>query len=211
MFQTSCHITVRWLRGVHAAGVLTGGTKTRDGGEKNAGGNTTAILNTPGSAGGGGRRGEAAAAAVLVGLPVITSPKGLRFWLELCGVSNNRGIFDRAFEAFGTNPPTPRKPNSQQDEEEESAKTAAHTSLGASGRKMFSPGLSDEEAATAAPLPYGQAWLETTVVRLRSLHESGLGVSGMHVMAPGPGPRRRAAELARAGVFGAPRPREERE
>ncbi len=202
------HLPVSWLRGVHAAGALTGGAAARDNeGDERAKGRTTAMLNTPRSAGEGRRRREA---AVLVGLPVITSAKGLRFWLDLCGVSsNNRGIFDAAFEAFGTSPPTARQPETREREEGQPATRMADDASSSGGKqsegKRPSTGLGDEEAATVAPLPYGQAWLETTVSKLRSLHESGLGVAGMHVMAPGPGPRRRAVDLARAGVFGAPR------
>lgn len=156
---------------------------------------------------GGGRR----RAALLVGLPVITSPKGLRFWLDLCGVGNNPGLCKRAFEAFGNNPPIPTTKQPQQPlvEEREKADAAipADTRLGNTGSGKLSPsGFAGENAFASSP-PYGQAWLETTFSRLIGLHE--MGVAGVHVMAPGRGPRRRAIELASRGVFGPPRRRQQ--
>lgn len=113
---------------------------------------------------------------MLVGLPVVTSPRGLRFWLHLCGVGNNPGICDKACEAFRNSPPD----------------------------ATTDPSPGSEQAKTSA---YGEAWFEATMSKLKSLDDSGLRVAGVHVMAPGPGPRRRAGELASRGVFGSSRRR----
>ena len=121
---------------------------------------------------------------MLVGLPVITSPQGLRFWLHLCGVGNNPAICEQSSEAVGNSRPTAQHP-----EREESGATA-------------DPSL---ESETTTASPYGEAWLEDTVSKLKGLDDDcGLSVAGVHVMAPGPGPRRRASELASRGVFGPP-------
>lgn len=195
----TCYLlSARWLRGIHASGALAGGAMVRETGAERAAEKqvtTFPMSYTPQSAldrryphlsatagRGGGRR-----AALLVGLPVITSPKGLRFWLDLCGVGNNPGLCKQAFEAFGNNTPVPISKQPQQ-------------------YKPSSSGFASENAFASSP-PYGQAWLETTVSRLTSLHE--LGVAGVHVMAPGRGPRRRAIELASRGVFGPPRRRQQ--
>lgn len=50
--------------------------------------------------------------------------------------------------------------------------------------------------------PFGQVWFETTMSKLKDLGGDGSRVAGVHVMAPGPGPRGRAEALVRAGVFG---------
>lgn len=210
--------SVRWLRGIHASGALTGGAAVKDDGEERAGGKkttTTTTLNTPQQAldrrcppqsATACRGGEGGRAALLVGLPVITSPKGLRLWLDLCGVGNNPGVCKRAFEAFGNNPPIPIAQQPQQSLQEDTA-TAADTTLGIVGNGKSSSSAFASKHAFAPSPPYGQAWLETTVSRLRSLHE--LGVAGVHVMAPGRGPRRRADELVSRGIFGPPRRRQQ--
>lgn len=138
---------------------------------------------------------------MLVGLPVITSPRGLRFWLDLCGVGNNPGISKKAFETFANSPPTAQQPEPLKEEENTGATT--DPSLGIVGRGSRPASGSEETEASS----YGQAWFETTMSRLKSLDDSGVRVAGVHVMAPGPGPRRRASELASRGVFGSPRGR----
>ena len=50
--------------------------------------------------------------------------------------------------------------------------------------------------------PFGQAWFETTMSRLKDLGGDGSPVAGVHVMAPGSGPRERAGALLDTGVFG---------
>lgn len=127
---------------------------------------------------------------MLVGLPVVTSPRGLRFWLHLCGVGNNPSICDKAFEAFGDSPPTAQPPGSRKGEEETGAAT--------------DPSLGSEKTKTSS---YGDEWFSATMSKLKSLDDNGLRVAGVHVMAPGPGPRRRASELASRGVFGSSPPR----
>lgn len=149
--------------------------------------------------------GRAGGAVLLVGLPVITSPKGLRLWLDLCGVGSDPNICRRAFEAFGNSPPTRLTRQSQQQrlEEREDTASAAGEASGMVGSGKPSSPASAGEHAHESPSPYGQAWLETTLSNLKSLNE--MGVAGVHVMAPGRGPRRRARELASGGVFGPPR------
>eukprot|EP00903_Cladosiphon_okamuranus_P010846 g10247.t1 len=179
----------RWLRGVDATGALATGATLTNIGDKSAGEETPLSTresgpdgrHRPGAAAG---RGETRGAAVLVGLPVITSPQGVRFWLHLCGVDNNPGICEKTFEAFGNMPPT-----AQQTEQE----------AGATSDPSFG---SEKTLDKAKVSPYGEAWLEATMSKLKSLDDCGLGVAGVHVMAPGLGPRRRASELAIRGVFG---------
>lgn len=152
---------------------------------------------------GGGAKTTGKGAALLVGMPVITSPEGVRFWLELCGVSKRRDICEEAYAAFGTPPAT-------QPQEAHVEKVAAVTSSGLRSRAAVDSGdngrdLRFDDGVTARSesrdaLPYGQAWFEMTMHKLRSL--DGSGVTGVHVMAPSPAARRRAGALADAGVFG---------
>lgn len=140
---------------------------------------------------------------MLVGLPVITSPRGLRFWLDLCGVGNNPVVCQEAFEAFGNSPSIAQQPEPRKEGGEAGTTTTTDSSLGSFGRESRSaPG-----SETARAPSYGQAWFETTMSKLKSLDDGGLRVAGVHVMAPGPGPRRRASELASRGVFGTSRRR----
>ncbi|CAM9828125.1 unnamed protein product, partial [Ectocarpus fasciculatus] len=191
----------RWLQGVHASGALEGGAVTRNAGLAKPGEGTDAtvkMFETTGSAdeerstshplaGAARRRGGDTGARILVGLPVITSPKGLRFWLDLCGLHNKPGVCKQAFEAF-------EHPSSV---------------VARKGTEEPHAHPTGEKRATAVagspPPPYGQEWLETTMLKLKSLDGSGLGVAGVHLMAPGRVPRRRAIQLAGKGFFGEPR------
>lgn len=122
---------------------------------------------------------------MLVGLPVITSPQGVRFWLHLCGVDNNPGICEKAFEAFANSPPTAQQPEQE---------------AGATADPSFGSGNTLERTKASS---YGEAWLEATMSKLKSFDgDCGFRVAGVHVMAPGQGPRQRASELASRGVFG---------
>lgn len=156
-------------------------------------------------------------------MPVITSPKGLRFWLELCGVEHNRSICKEAFKAFGNPNPGAERPLAESRTlDATAASSSPENSVGTTsiddnnvGRSLRSFGLGDprdttgavtaqtDDDATEEVLPYGQAWFETTMSCLRGL--DGAGVAGVHVMAPGPGPRRMAKSFVDAGVFGARR------
>ncbi|CAM9525636.1 unnamed protein product [Ectocarpus sp. 8 AP-2014] len=191
----------RWLQGVHASGALGRSAAARNAGLAKTGEETDATVKmfaTSGSTGeerstrhplatAEGRRGGDPAARILVGLPVITSPKGLRFWLDLCGLHDKHRVCKQAFEAFGQ----PSSVVARAGSEEPHAHPAG------------------EKPATAVagspPSPYGQEWLETTMLKLKSLDGSGLGVAGVHLMAPGRAPRRRAIQLAATGFFGEPR------
>lgn len=191
----------RWLQGVHACGALGRGAAARNAEPAKPGqgtGVTVKNLETSGSTGedrstrnplaaAEGRRGEDTGARILVGLPVITSPKALRFWLDLCGLHNKPGVCKQAFEAFG-------HPSS---------------AVARTGTEEPHAHPTGEKQATAVagspPSPYGQEWLEATMLKLKSLAGSGSGVAGVHLMAPGRAPRRRAIQLAGKGFFGRPR------
>ncbi|CAB1121101.1 unnamed protein product [Ectocarpus sp. CCAP 1310/34] len=191
----------RWLQGVHTSGALGGSAAARNDGLAKPGEGTDATMKmfeASGSTGeerstrrptaaAEGQRGGDSTARILVGLPVITAPKGLRFWLNLCGLHDNPGVCKQAFEAFG-------HPSSVV------ARTGTEEPHGhPAGEKQASA------VAGSTPSPYGQEWLETTMLKLKSLDGSGLGVAGVHLMAPGRAPRRRAIQLAAAGFFGEPR------
>ncbi|CAN0364322.1 unnamed protein product [Ectocarpus sp. 12 AP-2014] len=191
----------RWLQGVHASGALGGSAAARNDGLAKPGEGTDAtvtMFETSGSTGeerstrhpdaaAEGRRAGDSAARILVGLPVITSPKGLRFWLNLCGLHDKPGVCKQAFEAFGH----PSSVVARTGTEEPHAHPA--------GEKQATA------VAGSTPSPYGQEWLETTMLKLKNLDGSGLGVAGVHLMAPGRAPRRRAIQLAATGFFGKPR------
>lgn len=140
-------------------------------------------------------------AKVLVGMPVITSPVGLRFWLELCRVDRHERICKEAFAAFET----PIKPTRQHLAGRNSA-VAARISGGRKALGDKNSGGTVPDADTDAPTqeegsaPYGREWFETTLLKLQKLDR--LGVAGVHVMAPGAGPRRRTKELIDTGVLG---------
>ncbi|CAM9557840.1 unnamed protein product [Ectocarpus sp. 4 AP-2014] len=188
----------RWLQGVHASGALGGSPAARNDGLAKPGEGTDAtvkMFETSGSTGeerctrhptaaAEGRRGGDSAARILVGLPVITSPKGLRFWLDLCGLHDKPGVCKQAFEAFGH----PSSVVARTETEEPHAHPAVEKQATA--------------VAGSTPPPYGQEWLETTMLKLKCLDGSGLGVAGVHLMAPGRAPRRRAIQLAATGFFG---------
>lgn len=180
--------TRRWLREVYASRALTG-IKVDSTGEPQRDGDQ--------------RRSSADAAALLVGMPVITSPAGLCFWLDLCGVSKRDSICKEAFAAFRT------VATSDKEEYDDMARLknrAASTEGTVRDKHNFSKtavgkdSTLDGESAAGELLPYGQRWFETTMLKLRALNR--LGVTGVHVMAPGPGPRRRAQVLVDGGVFG---------
>lgn len=121
---------------------------------------------------------------------MITSPSGLGFWLELCGVDKCDRICKDAFAALEkTKIVTPVN-------HAECKYTGSSTSTEvdiSSGVRTTHGNIKDEV------FPYGRAWFETTLLKLQGLDR--LGVAGVHVMAPGPGPRRRAKELLDSGVF----------
>ncbi|CAM9308245.1 unnamed protein product [Choristocarpus tenellus] len=127
----------RWLRDVKDAGILCSGEGCLKG------------------------------AKIIVGLPIITSPVGLNFWLDLCGVAKTNPLRVEASSAVGG---------------EGDANSVDMSSKGEGSRE------------------YGDSWFKMTFARLRSLGDSG-GVAGVHVMAPGGIPRRRALELANGGFF----------
>lgn len=160
----------------------------------------------------------AGGATLLIGMPVITSPEGLRFWLQLCGVEHDRSICKEAFQAFGN----PKLGAETAQAENKAVVSAASPSPGNSvdekavdetnvrrsprgfGLLIGSPrgtkGATTAQADEATEvLPYGQAWFETTMSYLRCL--DGAGVAGVHVMAPAPGPRRMAKSLVDGGIF----------
>ena len=150
-------------------------------------------------------------ARLLIGMPIITSPKGLRFWLGLCGLSHRRAICEAAFEAFGdlyaaiptllgkheirkTSDPVKNFAAGEQ------VITTQNSSEG--GIRMGEAVVTKERGWKDDPpfaSPYGQAWFETTLSKLKLLQ--GMGVAGVHIMAPGEAPRRRARELVDVGVF----------
>lgn len=172
----SVGFTIRWLRDVSSSGAIGGPAKLEGEGHWFS-------SKTPEASRDEGNAGKKRA-KLLVGMPVITSPEGLRFWLELCGVSHNRDICQAAYAAF-------RDPL---------AIDQVSTSDSSNGGRDLA--MEREAGEDAAPLasPYGQEWFETTLSKLRELEE--MGVAGIHVMAPGEAPRRRARELVDAGVFG---------
>ncbi|CAM9641319.1 unnamed protein product, partial [Ascophyllum nodosum] len=155
----------RWLRGVNASGAI-GGRAVREG--------NGVLHRTPTETAGADTAQKQA--RLLIGMPIITSPKGLRFWLGLCGLSHRRAICEAAFEAFGD------------------LHAAIPTLLGK--HEIRKTGWKDDPAFAS---PYGQAWFETTLSKLKLLQ--GMGVAGVHIMAPGEAPRRRARELVDVGVF----------
>lgn len=116
-------------------------------------------------------------AALLVGMPVITSSAGLRFWLDLCGVGERGDVCKDAMEEVGE--------SVRRKEAQDSLEDGDQLARGNSPRN---------------PLAYGQAWFEDTLAKMRDLRE--LGVDGVHVMAPGAGPRRRLQKMVQDGLFG---------
>lgn len=141
-------------------------------------------------------------AKLIVGMPVITSRSGLGFWLELCGVDKCDRICKEAFETF-ENPKTLTTASRA-----ECAVSSTSTELDAiSGVKTAHSNITEgphQNGGTDTHVElkvsrYGRAWFETTLLKLRDLDH--LGVAGIHVMCPGPGPRRRVKELMDDGVF----------
>lgn len=130
------------------------------------------------------KTGESTRAKLLIGMPVITSPGGLRFWLELCGVAQRDDICSEALGNLGA-----------------SVGAGHAVGSGPSGQAFAGPreGPIDEASARARSPPYGDEWFRTTLGRLRGMGH--LGVAGVHVMAPGSAPRRRLRELIEDGVF----------
>lgn len=253
----------RWLQGVTASGALEGtASKAREGsGDGRVGGGVGGGVETPTSrswsssrSDASGNRPAAAGATLLIGMPVITSRRGLQFWLDLCGVSD-RGLREEVLNDFES--PTadataaaaaaaavgePAKGRDRKD-----AATASSTALGLrrntategdtkdgdrGGAKIGRPrprgngprsknsggssidadrslnsgggggGESPFVLAEGVDAPFGQAWFETTMSRLKDLGGDDSRVAGVHVMAPGSGPRERARALASTGVFG---------
>lgn len=184
----------RWLQAVHASGALSSTMqRDTDGAE-----DTTTPSSTPPAD--GGVTHPVAAASILVGMPVITSPEGLRFWLRLCGVSNRRDVCKEAFEAFRNPAATAR--SSRAPTEKDGVLSSGHPERGLGSGRDFAddrtPG-SESPALTQEMLPYGQAWFDKIMSKLRALDCS--MVAGVHVMALGPGPRRRARALVGNDVF----------
>lgn len=204
----------RWLQDVNTAGALRG---TAPEGKGRAGETTTPPhlrqnnkqITSP-----------VVGAALLVGMPVITSPGGLRFWLELCGLGSRREICTEAFKAFGHSTAARLSHCTEKDPVATPTlvrldRRGADTSIGKydemdnkrlGGRRKRGFAASEtsgndprEETPEASPY-YGRAWFETTISKLRDL--DGLGVAGVHLMAPGQGPRRRVRELLNTGFFG---------
>lgn len=170
----SVGFTIRWLRGVSSSGAIGGPAKLD---------RHLFSFKTPEASRDEGST-DKRRAKLLVGMPVITSPEGLRFWLELCGVSHKRDICQAAYATF-------RDPLAIDQV------STSDSSNG--GRDLVMEQDAGEDAAPLAS-PYGQKWFEMTLSKLRELEE--IGIAGVHVMAPGEAPRRRARELVDAGVFG---------
>lgn len=138
-------------------------------------------------------------------MPVITSPKGLRFWLDLCGVSSRHDICKEAFEAFGYPVGVPKTSEGSRGVGTNAVDVANHLTGSASKNSAngaAAAGTRPEEVdcpnrRSETGVSFGEMWFETTMSKLRALDS----VDGVHVMAPGPGPRRRAATLITSGVF----------
>lgn len=162
----------RWLARVHESDALE--LKTRESREEPSTG-----TQSPGVVPSRSTR-----AKLLIGMPVITSPGGLRFWLELCGVAKRDDICGEALENLG-------------------ASVGAGHAVGSGPSGQASAGSKegpiDEASARARSPPYGDEWFRTTLGRLRGMGH--VGVAGVHVMAPGSAPRRRLRELIEDGVF----------
>lgn len=188
----------RWLQGVHASNALSGvkgGTPAKN--ERAASATITSTGVDKKFAG----REQQKEARVLVGMPVITSPAGLRFWLELCGVDKRDQICEEAFAAFET----PTMSTAQRLAEGTNAVAAnvsgGRKALGDQNSEKTTPDAdSDAPAQAEGGVSYGRVWFEKTLLKLQKLDRS--VVAGVHVMAPGAGPRRRTKELIDAGVFG---------
>lgn len=239
----------RWLQGVTASGALEG--TASDAGDASEGGGGSGGTETPTSWSWNSTRSDdsgnrpAARATLLIGMPVITSRRGLQFWLDLCEVSD-RGLREEALHELES--PAAAAAVAA---EAESAKgrdrnddNASPTPLGlkkgtregatkdgdgvksgrpchrGSGLRSVNCGGSIVDAdrgltnggggevsstlmsARDEDEPFGQVWFETTMSRLKDLGGDGSPVAGVHVMAPGSGPRERAEALVSAGVFG---------
>ncbi|CAM9546248.1 unnamed protein product, partial [Laminaria digitata] len=188
----------RWLQGVTASGALEGtASKAREGsGDGSVGGGVGGGVETPTSrswsssrSDASGNRPAAAGATLLIGMPVITSRRGLQFWLDLCGVSD-RGLREEVLNGFES--PTA---------DAIAAAAAAAAAVGEPA-KGGGGGESSFVLVEGVDAPFGQAWFETTMSRLKDLGGDDSRVAGVHVMAPGSGPRERARALASTGVFG---------
>lgn len=118
-------------------------------------------------------------ARLLVGMPVITSPVGLHFWLNLCGIANHDRIY--------------REASAQLESPTNTRGVGSASSDGRLGGTTFKPHSEGELP------PYGQEWFITTLKKLQNARD--LGVDGVHVMAPGAAPRRRLLAMMKAGVF----------
>ena len=236
MFDTQYDVSqhARWLQGVTASGALEGTTSIARDGSEDRGGDTGMPSSRSWISTRSGRSGNrpAGGATLLVGMPVITSRRGLQFWLDLCGV-NNRGLREEALNDFedpvttaAAAVPVPAKDRgkAQQNAQPRTAEAVLKAAgRGSGGGDLRSRNGGDNNIDADRSLnsggggkpsflldrneyvPFGQAWFETTMSRLKDLGGDGSRVAGVHVMAPGSGPRERARALASTGVFGEPR------
>ncbi|CAN0482736.1 unnamed protein product, partial [Discosporangium mesarthrocarpum] len=127
-----------------------------------------------------GGSGGAGGAWLVVGLPVITSPTGLRFWLNLCCIGESNPVRLEAFAALS-----------------EEGRGAGGEGRRGGGAGIGGGGLSRGLAGGTTD-SYGHSWFDGMFANLRGLSGEG-GVAGVHIMAPGSGARRRAQALVDEG------------
>ena len=205
-------LNVRWLQDVTESGALEGSTASNSREKGSGDGDGGAGTYTPRSltrSEGSENHPLSGGATLLVGMPVVTSRRGLTFWLDLCGVSD-RKLREEVSDAFeSTGAAAAAAAAAADGGGAKSGMPRRASGLRSNGKNIDGDPLLNSggsgggvsSGVLAQDAPFGQVWFETTMSKLRDLGD-GSRVAGVHVMAPGPGPRTRARALASTGVFG---------